>query len=221
MVHARIMLITAHAAIITIIHHVIIDSVTSIPLKIVAITVSLMEIARIVTEQEIILLVGTMGLDLIPTKRACARSMSSSTLNTNEGAIRTGPTKQDIVQITAKALNITTHAHNTGTVINTEVGNDANLIAILDRLAVSIAINNKAMNLTEKADSLTVMIAISDLFETIHGLVHKTRVGRVVQQDNVAIIQADRKNLPGAGQNGSYSKATMSILRQVTLHEPI
>jgi len=147
--------------------------------------------------------------------------MSSITMNMNTVATRTDLTRQGTVQITAKALNSPTPVHNTATVINTEARNDANLIAKLDRLAVSIAINNRVVNLTGTAGSLEVMIVTSDLFVTTRGLIRRTHVGRVVQPGNVTIIRAGLKNLLGVGQNGSYSKATTSILKQVALHKPI
>jgi hypothetical protein len=190
----RITLIIVHAAIITVIYNVITSGETSIPLKIVAITASPLEITRIVTGQESILLIVITGLGLIPTNQECARSISSIILNTNVVAIRTDPTRLDTIQITARALNNTTQAHNTGDAINTEVRNEENLIAILDRLVVSRAINNLAATFTEKADSLAVMIVISDLFATILGPIHRTHVGRVVLPDNLTNIQAGLKN---------------------------
>ena len=224
MERARIMLIIAHAAIITVIRHAITGSATSIPinlpLKIVAITASLTESARTVIDQESILLVVTTGLDLVPTSQACALLMSSVTMNANAVVTRTNPIRLDTGQITAKVLNIPTHVHNIATGINTRALNDANLIAIRDSPAVSTAINGRAVTLTGMADSLAVMIVISDLFETIPGLIHRTHVGRAVQPGNAATIRADLENLPGVGQIRSYSKATTNILMQVTLHNP-
>ena len=222
MEHARIMPITAHVAIITVIHHAITGSATSIPinppLKIVAITASLTEIARTVIDQESRLPAATMGLGLVPTNQACALLMSSVTTNKNAVVTRTDQTRPDTVQITAKALSIPTHVHHIATGINTRDLNDANLIAMRDSLAVSTAINDRAVTLTGTAGSLAVMIVISDHLVTIPGLIRRTHVGRAVQPGNAATIRADLENLRGVGQIRSYSKATTNILMQVTLH---
>jgi hypothetical protein len=211
---ARITLITAHAVIIPAIHHVMTGSETSIPLKIVAVTASRMEIARIVTGLESTLLVVTTGLGLIPTNRACARSMISNTPNTNAVVMQIDLIRQDTVQITAQTLSNTTH--DTRAVINTAVRNGENLIGIPDRLAVSTAISNMVAILTGKAGNLTVMIVISDLLETMRGLLHGTHVGRVARPDNVATMPAGLSTLPEMRLNSSCSKVTMSILMQVT-----
>jgi len=203
MEHARITLITAHAAILTVIHHVITGGTTSIqiniPLKIVAITANLTGIARLTTDRVNVLLVAILGLAL--SNRACATLMSSLTMSTNARATRrTNPGRLDIVQVTAGMLNILTHVHNFATGINTEALNDANLIAT--------------------ADSLAVTIAISGRFVTGHDLIHGTHVGRVAQQVNLAIVRAGPKHLRGVRQTRSYSKATTSILMQATLLSP-
>jgi hypothetical protein len=221
MERARITLITAHAAIIIGIHHLKTGSATSIPLKIVAITANLTEITRIAIDQENVLLVVTIDLVLIPTNQVCTFLMSNIIMNTNAVATRTDPTRPDTVQIATKAHNIPTPVHNTAPVINIKAINDVISIVILARLAVSSAINNRAVNLTGTTDSLEVMIVISDLFATIQGLIRRTHAGRVVQPGNVAMTRAGLKNQPGVGQNGSYSKATMSILMQITLRKPI
>ncbi len=225
MERARITPITAHVAIIIGINPQITGSATNIlinlPLKPVAITTNLTEVARTTIDPENILPVVTIGLGLAPTNQVWALLMSSSTMNTNVMATRNDPTGLDTVQITGKALNIPTPVHNTATVINTGAHSDANSIAILDRLAASIAFNNRTMNLTGTADSLGVMTEISDLFVTIHGLIRRIHVGRVGQPGSVTTIRVGLKNLPGVGQNRSYSKAITSILIQITLHRPI
>jgi hypothetical protein len=224
MERARIMLIIAHAAIITVIHHAITGSATSIqinlPPKVVAITASLTESARTVIDQESKLLVVTTGLDLVPTNQACALLMSSGTMNTNAVVTRTNPTRLDTVQMTAKVLNIPTHVHNIETAINTRALNDANSIAIRDSPAVSTAINGRAVTLTAMAGSLAVMIVIIDHSVRMAGLIHGTHVGRAVLPGNATTIRADLENLPGVGQIRSYSKETTNILMQVTSRNP-
>jgi len=221
MERARITLITAHVAIIVGINPLITGSAINLPLKTVAITTNLTEVARTTIEQENILPVVTIGLGLAPTTQVWALLMSSTTMNTNVMATRNDPTRLITVQIIGKALNIPTLVHNTATVINTGAHSDANSIAMLDRLAASIAFNNRTTNLTGAAGSLGVMTVISDLFVMIHGLIRRIHVGRAGQPGNATIIRVSLKNLPGEGQNGSYSKAITSILIQVTLHRPI
>jgi len=141
------MLITAHTAIITVTHHGITGSATSIPinppLNIVAITASLTERARTVIHLEIILLGVTMGLELVPTNQACALLMNSVTKNMSAVITRTGKARMDTVEKSAKVLNITIRVQQVATGINTGDLNDAILIAILDPLAVSTAINDR------------------------------------------------------------------------------
>jgi len=216
MEHARSTPITALAAIIIVIHHVITGETTSIqsstPLKIVAITANLTEIARIAIEQESVLLKVTMDLGLALSNRACALLMSSNIMKTNAEATRTNPTRMSIVQVTAEILTIPIHVHNIKAGIHTETHNDANLIATLDRLVVSTVIKDKLETMTETVDSLAVMIMISGHLVMQQDPIHITSVGRVDRQGNMTILQKSPMNLHDTEQKRSYSKATMSIL---------
>jgi hypothetical protein len=221
MERARIMLIIAQAEIVRVSHHAIAGGATGFqinpPLKTVAISVSPTEIARRAIDIVSVLLIVNRCLVLALQNQECAISMSSDTMNTNIGATRSDLDELNLVQLIAKMLSILMHARNLASEINTGAPGDAVLIAMLDRLRVSTVINDKLVTLTAIANSLAVMIVISGHFAMGHDLIHRTHVGRVVRQDSVTIIQVSLMNLCDVVQSRSYSKATTSILMQVTL----
>jgi len=200
MEHARITLITAHAAKVTVIRHVITGDLTNIqistPLKIVKMAANLTEIARIAFDQVSVLPVVTMGLGLVPSNRACAHLMIKSTINTNAVATRTNLIRMSIVQVTVEILNIPIHVHNIKAGIHTGA--------------------HKLATTTATVDSLAVMIVISGHLVMRQDPIHITHAGRVARQGNMPIIQEGPLNLRDTEQNRSYSKATTSILTQTT-----
>jgi len=221
MEHARIMLIIAQAKIVRASHHAIAGGATGFqinpPLKTVAISASPTEIARIAIDIVSVLLIVSRSPSLALSNQVCAISMSSATMNTNTGATRSDLAELNLVQLIGKILSILMHACNLASEINTGAPGDAVLIAMLDRLTVSTVINDKLVALTAIANGLAVMIVISGHFAMGHDLIHRTHVGRVVRQGRVTIIQVSLMNLCDVLQSRSYSKATASILMQVTL----
>lgn len=221
MERARIMLIIAHATIVRVSHHAIAGSAIGFqinpPLQTVAISASPTEIDRTASNAVSVLLIVTRDPGLALSNQVCAISMSSVTMNTNTGATRSDLADLNLVQVIAKTLSPPVHARNLASGINTEALSDADLIAMRDRLTISTAISDKLVTLTAIADSLAVMIVISGHFAMGHDLIHQTHVGRVVRQGSVTIIQVSLMNLCDVVQSKSYSKATTSILMQVTL----
>jgi hypothetical protein len=220
MEHARITLITAHAAKVTVIRHVITGGLTNIqistPLKIVKMAANLTEIARIAIDQVSVLPEVIMGLGLVPSNQACAHLMIKSTMNTNAVATRTNLIRMSIVQVIVEILNIPIHVHNIKAGIHTGAHKLATTTATVDNLAVMIVIKDKLATMTATVDGLAVMIAISGHLVMRQVLIHITHAGRVVRQGNMPIIQEGPLNLRDTEQNRSYSKATTSILTQTT-----
>jgi hypothetical protein len=147
MEHARITLITAHAAKVTVIRHAITGDLTNIqistPLKIVKMAANLTEIARIAIDQVSVLPEVTMGLGLATSNRACAHSTINIITSTNAVATRNNPIKMTIVQEIIGIHSLLIHVHNIKGEINTEDPNGANLIATHRLLEISIAIKDK------------------------------------------------------------------------------
>jgi len=130
---------------------------------------NLTEIARIAIDRASVLPEVTMGLGLALSNQVCAHLMIKSTINTNAVVTRINLIGMNIVQVTAKILNIPTHVHNIKAGIHTEDHKPATIIATVD--------------------SLAVMIVISDHLVMHQVLIHITHAGRAVRQGNMTIIQ--------------------------------
>jgi len=178
---------------------------------------NLTEIARIAIDRASVLPEVTMGLGLALSNQVCAHLMIKSTINTNAVVTRINLIGMNIVQVTAKILNIPTHVHNIKAGIHTEDHKPATMTATVDSLAVMIVIKDKPATMTATVGSLAVMIVISDHLVMHQVLIHITHAGRAVRQGNMTIIQGSPLILSDTEQNRSYSKATTSILKQATL----
>jgi len=227
MERAAITPITMRREVIRASHHAITGSViSSLPLKIVAITASPTEIARTAIDLASAIPIPIAGMvpGLAPTNQVCANLTSSITMSTR--ATRIDLARLVLVQPThgipihaRKELvlvqpthGIPIHARKDGD--RAETREDAILSARNDRHGVQTAITGSLVNSIVRLVLRAVLSVTNGPLAMDHSrLIHKTHAGRAGRTN----FRADLKNSRDSGRTLSSSRAITSALMLPTL----
>src|SRR5713101_3321222 len=210
MERAAITPITMRREVIRASHHAITGSViSSLPLKIVAITASPTEIARTASDLASAIPIPIAGMvpGLAPTNQVCANLTSSITMSTR--ATRIDLARLVLVQPTH---GIPIHARKDGD--RAETREDAILSARNDRHGVQTAITGSLVNSIVRLVLRAVLSVTNGPLAMDHSrLIHKTHAGRAGRTN----FRADLKNSRDSGRTLSSSRAITSALMLPTL----
>src|SRR5216684_5781 len=210
MERAAITPITMRREVIRASHHAITGSViSSLPLKIVAITASPTEIARTAIDLASAIPIPIAGMvpGLAPTNQVCANLTSSITMSTR--ATRIDLARLVLVQPTH---GIPIHARKEGD--SAETREDAILSARNDRHGVQTAITGSLVNSIVRLVLRAVLSVTNGPLAMDHSrLIHKTHAGRAGRTN----FRADLKNSRDSGRTLSSSRAITSALMLPTL----
>src|SRR6266851_1350949 len=210
MERAAITPITMRREVIRASHHAITGSViSSLPLKIVAITASPTEIARTAIDLASAIPIPIAGMvpGLAPTNQVCANLTSSITMSTR--ATRIDLARLVLVQLTH---GIPIHARKDGD--RAETREDAILSARNDRHGVQTAITGSLVNSIVRLVLRAVLSVTNGPLAMDHSrLIHKTHAGRAGRTN----FRADLKNSRDSGRTLSSSRAITSALMLPTL----
>src|SRR5713101_4962661 len=210
MERAAITPITMRREVIRASHHAITGSViSSLPLKIVAITASPTEIARTAIDLASAIPIPIAGMvpGLAPTNQVCANLTSSITMSTR--ATRIDLARLVLVQPTH---GIPIHARKDGD--RAETREDAILSARNDRHGVQTAITGSLVNSIVRLVLRAVLSVTNGPLAMDHSrLIHKTHAGRAGRTN----FRADLKNSRDSGRTLSSSRAITSALMLPTL----
>jgi len=224
MERAAITPITMRREVIRASHHAITGSViSSLPLKIVAITAGPTEIARTAIDLASAIPIAGMVPGLAPTNQVCANLTSSITMSTR--ATRIDLARLVLVQPThgipihaRKELvlvqlthGIPIHARKDGDRVETR--EDAILSARNDRHGVQTVITGSLVNSIVRLVLRAVLSVTNGPLAMDHSLIHKTHAGRVGRTN----FRADLKNSRDPGRTLSSSRAITSALMLPTL----
>jgi hypothetical protein len=211
MERAAITPITMRREVIRASHHAITGSViSSLPLKIVAITASPTEIARTAIDLASAIPIAGMVPGLAPTNQVCANLTSSITMSTR--ATRIDLARLVLVQPTH---GIPIHARKDGD--RAETHEDVILSARNDRHGVQTAITGSLVNSIVRLVLRAVLSVTNGPLAMDHSLIHKTHAGRVGRTNFRADLKADLKNSRDPGRTLSSSRAITSALMLPTL----
>lgn len=211
MERAAITPITMRREVIRASHHAITGSViSSLPLKIVAITASPTEIARTAIDLASAIPIAGMVPGLAPTNQVCANLTSSITMSTR--ATRIDLARLVLVQPTH---GIPIHARKDGD--RAETREDAILSARNDRHGVQTAITGSLVNSIVRLVLRAVLSVTNGPLAMDHSLIHKTHAGRAGRTNFRADLKADLKNSRDPGRTLSSSRAITSALMLPTL----
>src|SRR5260221_14196342 len=211
MERAAITPITMRREVIRTSHHAITGSViSSLPLKIVAITAGPTEIARTAIDLASAIPIAGMVPGLAPTNQVCANLTSSITMSTR--ATRIDLARLVLVQPTH---GIPIHARKDGDRV--EPHEDAILSARNDRHGVQTAITESLVNSIVRLVLRAVLSVTNGPLAMDHSLIHKTHAGRVGRTNLRADLKADLKNSRDPGRTLSSSRAITSALMLPTL----
>jgi len=211
MERAAITPITMRREVIRASHHAITGSViSSLPLKIVAITASPTEIARTAIDLASAIPIAGMVPGLAPTNQVCANLTSSITMSTR--ATRIDLARLVLVQPTH---GIPIHARKDGDRVETR--EDAILSARNDRHGVQTAITGSLVNSIVRLVLHAVLSVTNGPLAMDHSLIHKTHAGRAGRTNFRADLKADLKNSRDSGRTLSSSRAITSALMLPTL----
>ena len=211
MERAAITPITMRREVIRASHHAITGSViSSLPLKIVAITAGPTEIARTAIDLASAIPIAGMVPGLAPTNQVCANLTSSITMSTR--ATRIDLARLVLVQPTH---GIPIHARKDGDRVETR--EDAILSARNDRHGVQTAITGSLVNSIVRLVLRAVLSVTNGPLAMDHSLIHKTHAGRAGRTNFRADLKADLKNSRDPGRTLSSSRAITSALMLPTL----
>jgi hypothetical protein len=211
MERAAITPITMRREVIRASHHAITGSViSSLPLKIVAITAGPTEIARTAIDLASAIPIAGMVPGLAPTNQVCANLTSSITMSTR--ATRIDLARLVLVQPTH---GIPIHARKDGD--RAETREDAILSARNDRHGVQTAITGSLVNSIVRLVLRAVLSVTNGPLAMDHSLIHKTHAGRAGRTNFRADLKADLKNSRDPGRTLSSSRAITSALMLPTL----
>src|SRR5260221_8018165 len=224
MERAAITPITMRREVIRASHHAITGSViSSLPLKIVAITASPTEIARTAIDLASAIPIAGMVPGLASTNQVCANLTSSITMSTR--ATRIDLARLVLVQPThgipihaRKELvlvqpthGIPIHARKDGD--RAETREDAILSARNDHHGVQTAITGSLVNSIVRLVLRAVLSVTNGPLAMDHSLIHTTHAGRAGRTN----FRADLKNPRDSGRTLSSSRAITSALMLPTL----
>ena len=198
MERAAITPITMRREVIRASHHAITGSViSSLPLKIVAITAGPTEIARTAIDLASAIPIAGMVPGLAPTNQVCANLTSSITMSTR--ATRIDLARLVLVQPTH---GIPIHARKE---------------LVLVQLTHGIPIHARKDGDRVETREDAILSVTNGPLAMDHSLIHKTHAGRVGRTNFRADLKADLKNSRDPGRTLSSSRAITSALMLPTL----